>query len=169
MNFTNLNIKLIEDNGYCDVLIRLDGTFENEFGEEFNVTMFGTDNFQTESLRKHIRAKFPGRKLRRARITLHGITLATMPITTKTEKLAQNTQYLGLVSAYRPSDEPEPEDTGLQLQDYEIKHGDTLWIIAAKFNTTTESLSEINNISGSLEAGRKISVPICLALSDYLY
>ncbi|MCL2852999.1 MAG: LysM peptidoglycan-binding domain-containing protein [Defluviitaleaceae bacterium] len=164
MNFTNLNIKLIEDNGYCDVLIRVDDAFANEFGEEFGSKIFSADDSHNNSLREHIRSSFPGKKLRRIRLTLNGITLATVPVLTKAERLARNTQHLGLVSTYRS--DAEPEDSGVQLQDYEVKPGDTLWIIAAKFNTTSDALTSINNLEGVPEAGRKISVPLSLALAD---
>ena len=166
MNFTNLNIKLVEDNGYCDVLISVDNAFTNEFGEEFGLKMFSSDNIKTDSLRGHIRNTFPDKKLRRARITMHGITLATMPLLTKAERLSENTQRLGLVSTYRPSN--VTEDDGTQLKDYEVRKGDTLWIIAAKFNTTANELSRINKLRGVPEVGQKISVPLNIAL-DNLY
>ena len=160
MNFTNLNIKLIEDSGYCDVLIRVEGAFADEFGEEF--VLYSKNDRQADNLRDHIRSSFPRKNLRNARIILHGITLAAVPILTKAERLEQNTRHMGLVSTYRP--DPEPEDTKSFQCDYEVRPGDTLWIIASKFNTTTETLTKMNNLTGSPKTGQKISVPLNTAL-----
>lgn len=164
MNLTNLSIRLIEDNGCYDVLIRVDDAFASEFGEEFVLKITNDNERSADSLREHIRSKFPDKKLRRAKIILHGITIATIPIPTKSERLAKNTRHLGLVSTFIGS--AEPEDTGVQLQDYKVKHGDTLWIIAAKFNTTKSELSKINNLTDTPETGRRISVPLNPALEE---
>ena len=166
MNFSNLNIKLVEDNGFCDVLIRVDDAFASEFGEEFGPKMLTVGSKQTDGLCKHIRSHFLGKNLRRVRIVMNGLTLATLPLAAKEEA---HTRCLGLVSTYiPPSDETqEDKDDGRQLQDYVVKPGDTLWIIAAKFNTTSDRLSEINELQANpVEAGHKISVPLCMALSD---
>jgi len=159
MNFTLLNMKLIEDKGFYDVLIILDDTFATEFGEEFTPTKFSATSTHAQDFREHIRSSFPDKKLRNARILMHGLNMAILPLTTRDEELAQNSRFLGLVSSYHPSIESTPSP--IQMQDYTVKFGDTLWIIAAKFNTTADILSEINGLqNSSLETGRKISVPL---------
>lgn len=44
--------------------------------------------------------------------------------------------------------------------DYEINHGDTLWQIAQKYNTTVENLARINNIQNInlIYAGHKLKI-----------
>ena len=165
MNFTNLSIKLVEDNGFYDVLIRLDDAFANEFGEEFVGGKFRAESDNFQNLQMHIRSSFPDKKLRNARLVFHGLALATLPLTTRDEELAQNSRFLGLVSSYQPS--TKPSDSTIPMQDYTVKFGDTLWIIAAKFNTTTAALSKMNKLqSAILETGQKISIPLNTAFAD---
>ncbi|MCL2616122.1 MAG: LysM peptidoglycan-binding domain-containing protein [Defluviitaleaceae bacterium] len=162
MNFTKLNMKLIEDNGFCDVLIRVDEAFSSEFGEEFMEKIIGPYSRHAEGLREQVQKRFPDRNLRRARVVLYGMTLATVPLISKEEERAQNTRHFGLISEYAPIS--EEENDGRLLQDYIVKDGDTLWIIAAKFNTSGEVIAKINGLEGSLEVGRRISVPMNVAL-----
>ena len=165
MNFATLNMKLVKDNAFYDVLIRLDDTFATEFGEEFTPTKLDTKSANIQSLCEHIRHSFPDKQLRYARILLHGMTLATLPLATRDEELAQNTRFFGIVSSYEPH--PESVPYAAQMQDYTVKFGDTLWIIAAKFNTTADTISEINKLqTTTLDTGKKISVPLHAALPD---
>ena len=158
MNFTNLRTKLVEHDGSYDVLIRLDDAFASEFGEEFIPSKFNTDSAAATALCEHIRSSFPDKKLRHARLLFHGLTLAALNLTTRDEHLAQNSQFLGLVSRYQPGAEPAANTA--PLQDYTTKNGDTLWIIAAKFNTTAEDICTLNSLQNtSIDAGRRISVP----------
>lgn len=166
MNFTLLNMRLVEDNGFYDVLIRLDDAFATEFGEEFTLAKFDAKSVNAQNFREHIRSGFPNKKLRHARLLSHGLTLAILPLITREEELAQNSRFFGLVSSYQPNAEPSPAP--VQMQDYTVKFGDTLWIIAAKFNTTADTLSDINKLqSTTLETGRKISVPLHAAMTDF--
>jgi len=159
MDFTLLNMRLVEDNGFYDVLIRLDDAFATEFGEEFTSAKLDTKSANTQNFCEHIRSSFPDKKLRHARLLSHGLTLATLPLITRDDELTQNSRFFGLVSSYQPNTEPAPSP--VQMQDYTVKFGDTLWIVAAKFNTTADTLSEVNKLqNSSLETGQKISVPL---------
>jgi len=158
-------MKLVEDSGFYDVLIRLDDAFASEFGEEFMPKKFREESANSQSLQMHVRSSFPDKKLRRARLLFNGLALGTLPLTTREEDIAQNSHFLGLVSSYQPA--ATNADSLAPTQDYTVKFGEPLWIIAAKFNTTAAKLSEMNKFqSTALETGQKISVPLNAVFSD---
>ncbi|MFP4194282.1 MAG: LysM peptidoglycan-binding domain-containing protein [Desulfobacterales bacterium] len=51
---------------------------------------------------------------------------------------------------------PEKE----RVIDYEVKRGDSLWVLAKRYNTTTKKIKELNNLdSVNLHIGQKLEVP----------
>ncbi|MFP3999193.1 MAG: LysM peptidoglycan-binding domain-containing protein [Desulfobacterales bacterium] len=53
----------------------------------------------------------------------------------------------------------QPQEQG-RLTDYRVKRGDSLWVLAKRYNTTTGKIQELNNLNSvNLHIGQKLKIP----------
>lgn len=75
------------------------------------------------------------------------------------------------VAAFTEGLEKLPAKERLAWQRYQIKNGDSLSVIAKKFNTTTALIKQVNQIDGSqIRAGKHLLIPVAAqSLDSYIF
>ena len=87
----------------------------------------------------------------------------------KSNNLSSNNLSIGQVLII-PSKKSDDEESNADENVYEVKKGDSLWLIAKNYNTSVDEIKRLNNLSSNtLSIGQKLKIPNAITSNEITY
>ncbi|WEG12460.1 LysM peptidoglycan-binding domain-containing protein [Pullulanibacillus sp. KACC 23026] len=171
MDILNYKLSLLHpDRDEYELVINLDG-YTMEFAEELG-TLSEKRNNLVDTAKQIINERFPKVKVTMIKVLVGGMAITSIPLLGSAPlkaKAAESTSSTPIKSETNQKTETNKNSDSIY---YNVSAGDTLWIIAGKFNTTIDNIKQANHLtSDSLQINQQLIIPMAFHIvgtGDYL-